>query len=59
MIMATLKVVGSGSSGNCYLLQTEKESLILELGCKWNEVLEMLDYKIGNVSGVLISHAHT
>lgn len=57
--MATLKVVGSGSKGNCYLLQTEKESLILELGCKWNEVLEMLDYKIGNVSGVLISHAHT
>lgn len=57
--MAILKVVGSGSSGNCYLLQTEKETLILELGCKWSEVLEMLDYKIENVLGVLISHAHS
>lgn len=57
--MATLKVVGSGSSGNCYLLQTEKERLILELGCKWNEVLEILDYKIEKVLGVLISHAHS
>lgn len=57
--MATLKVVGSGSKGNCYLLQTEKEILILELGCKWNEVLEMLGYKIEKVLGVLISHAHS
>lgn len=57
--MATLKVVGSGSKENCYLLQTEKESLILELGCKWNEVLEILDYKIEKVLGVLISHAHS
>lgn len=57
--MATLKVVGSGSSGNCYLLQTEKETLILELGCKWSEVLEMLDYKIEKVLGVLVSHAHS
>lgn len=57
--MCKLKVVGSSSKGNSYIIETSNGSLILELGCKWNEVLEMLDYKIGNVSGVLISHAHT
>ena len=57
--MAILKVVGSGSKGNCYLLQTEKETLILELGCKWNDVLRMLDYKIDNVGGCLVTHCQS
>lgn len=56
--MATLKVLGSGSSGNSYILQTKKENLILELGCKWNEVLGMLNYKIDNVCGCLVTHEH-
>lgn len=57
--MATLKVIGSGSQqGNCYLLQAEKETLILDLGCKWSEVLETLNHKIDNVVGVLVSHSH-
>ena len=57
--MAALKVIGSGSKGNCYLLQTEKETLILELGCKWNDVLRMLDYKIDNVGGCLVTHCQS
>lgn len=57
--MATLKVVGSSSKGNSYIIETSNKSLILELGCKWSEVLEMLDYKIGKVLGVLVSHAHS
>lgn len=56
--MATLKVIGSGSKGNCYLLQTKKESFILELGCRWREVLEALNYNIRGVQGVLVSHEH-
>jgi len=27
-----LKVLGSGSSGNCYLLENESEALMLECG---------------------------
>lgn len=57
MIMATLKVVGSGSKqGNTYLLETKEETLILDLGCKWNEILESLNYKIDKVAGCLVSH---
>lgn len=55
--MATLKVVGSGSKqGNTYLLETKEETLILDLGCKWNEILESLNYKIDKVAGCLVSH---
>lgn len=57
--MCKLKVVGSSSKGNSYIVETSNESLILELGCKWSEVLGMLDYKIGKVLGVLVSHAHS
>lgn len=58
--MPTLKVVGSGSKqGNTYLLETSNETLILDLGCKWSETKEMLNYKIDSISGVLISHAHS
>lgn len=57
--MCKLKVVGSSSKGNSYIIETSNESIILELGCKWSEVLEMLDYKIEKVLGVLVSHAHS
>lgn len=57
--MATLNVVGSGSKqGNTYILETEDETLILDLGCKWNDVLKSLNYKIDKVVGVVVSHAH-
>lgn len=57
--MPTLKVVGSGSQqGNTYLLETKDETLILDLGCKWSDILERLNYKIEKVVGVVISHAH-
>lgn len=55
--MATLKVVGSGShQGNTYILETSEETLILDLGCKWNDVLKSLNYKIDKVVGALCSH---
>lgn len=55
--MATLKVVGSGSQqGNTYILETEDETLILDLGCRWNDILERLNYKIDKVAGCLVSH---
>lgn len=57
--MPTLKVVGSGSQqGNTYLLETKDETLILDLGCKWNDILEMLNYKIDKAVGVLVTHSH-
>ncbi len=51
-----LKVLGSGSTGNCYLLETDKEVLIIELGVPIKEILKAID--IHKVVGALITHEH-
>lgn len=53
-----LKVLGSGSHGNCYILEGETSSLLLECGIRWKDILKGLNFKIDNVAGCLISHEH-
>lgn len=53
-----LKVLGSGSAGNCYLLQGEKETLIIECGLPYKTILKGLNFNLRNVVGCLISHEH-
>lgn len=53
-----LKCLGSGSSGNCYLLSTETETLILDCGIPIREIKKGLDWDISKVVGVLCTHAH-
>lgn len=42
--MTTLKCLGSGSSGNCYLLSTATETLILDCGIPIKEIKRGLVY---------------
>jgi phosphoribosyl 1,2-cyclic phosphodiesterase len=56
--MATLKVLGSSSKGNGYVLECDNEKLIIELGVKWNEIAKGVDYKIQNVKACLVTHKH-
>jgi len=53
-----LKVLGSSSSGNCYLLQTETDTLILECGVKYKEIQKALKFDFSMVCGCLITHEH-
>jgi phosphoribosyl 1,2-cyclic phosphodiesterase len=53
-----LKVLGSNSSGNCYILETEKEALIIEAGIRFLNVKEALNFNLRKVVGCLISHQH-
>lgn len=53
-----LKVLGSGSSGNCYLLQNEKETLMLECGLPYKTILKGLNFNLNNVVGCLVTHEH-
>ena len=53
-----LTVLGSGSSGNCYLIHNETECLILDAGIPSIDVQRALDYNIQNIVGVLVTHAH-
>lgn len=53
-----LKVLATGSSGNCYLLTTEHGTLIIDAGIPFLDIKRGLDYDLWSVSGVLISHSH-
>lgn len=53
-----LTVLGSSSSGNCYLLEGEKASLIIEAGIPFKKVMPIIDFKIHKIQGVLVSHSH-
>ena len=53
-----IKVLASGSSGNCYLLETSKETLILECGIKYKDILKGLEFDLSKVVGCLVSHEH-
>ena len=55
----TLKVIGSGSSGNCYTLTSNSgETLILDCGIPIKEIKKGLDWNIRGIRGMIISHAH-
>lgn len=53
-----LKVLNSGSSGNCYLLEDENEVLILEAGVDISLIRKSLGSKLKSVIGCLVSHEH-
>lgn len=53
-----LKVVGSGSKGNCYIVHNDEEALIIECGVRMKDIKEALDFKLGKVVGCLVTHSH-
>lgn len=55
-----LKCLGSGSSGNCYILQADSgEKLIIECGLPFREIKRGLSYDLRGVVGCLVSHRHS
>lgn len=53
-----LKVIGTGSSGNCYLLQQDGYSLLLEAGLRWPEILSALPNGLRGICACLVTHEH-
>ena len=53
-----LTVLGSSSKGNCYILENDKEALIIEAGIHTKEVKKALNFDISKVKGVFCSHSH-
>lgn len=54
----TLTTLGSGSSGNGYVLQTEHEALVIECGMPRQDCLAALGYSTAKVQGCLVTHEH-
>jgi phosphoribosyl 1,2-cyclic phosphodiesterase len=53
-----LRVIGSGSSGNCYILENEDEALIIDAGVRFLEVKKALRFQVRKIVGVIITHKH-
>lgn len=54
----TLKCIGSGSSGNCYILTCNNEKLILDCGLPIKVIKQGLDFDLQGIQGVLVTHCH-
>ncbi|MFQ9515361.1 MAG: MBL fold metallo-hydrolase [Eubacterium sp.] len=54
-----LKCIGSGSSGNSYaLVDNDNKILLLDLGMTVREIKRAIDYRISDVVGAVVTHAH-
>lgn len=54
-----LKVLGSSSSGNCYILESDTEALIIEAGVHFMEVKKALDFNVRKITAVITTHIHS
>jgi Cft2 family RNA processing exonuclease len=54
-----LRCLGSSSKGNCYILESHNEALILECGVKLSDVKKVFGYELTKVKGLLVTHGHS
>ena len=55
----TLKVVSTGSAGNCYILTGDDgRSIVIEAGVPYKKILKALDFNLKDVQCVCVSHEH-
>lgn len=53
-----IKVLGSNSKGNSYLIQGVKSKILIECGLKYDELVEGCDYLLHEIDACIISHEH-
>ena len=56
--MDRIITIGSGSSGNCYIIECQGKKIIIDLGIKFSCVLEVLNHDVSNVSCAVVDHVH-
>lgn len=53
-----LKVISTGSKGNCYILEGENSALVIDCGVPFRDIKRAVDFNTNKIAGVLISHSH-
>ena len=53
-----IKIIASGSSGNCYQIRDQDKTLMIECGIPFQKIREGFEFKLSEVSGCIISHCH-
>ncbi len=56
--MMDLKIIGSSSLGNSYLLENDNEALMIECGVNFQRVKETLNFNTSKVVGCIMTHEH-
>ena len=56
--MIDIKVFGSGSSGNGYLIDDGRSQILIECGVKFELVKRRMKFDLSRVAGMCISHEH-
>jgi phosphoribosyl 1,2-cyclic phosphodiesterase len=57
--MTEIEIIGSSSQANGYLLKSADQILVLELGCKFMEYVEILGSDFNKVVGSCATHRHS
>lgn len=53
-----LRILGSNSSGNCYILENGESALIIECGVSVGLIKKALGYNLAKVAGCIVTHSH-
>ena len=53
-----LRIIGTGSKGNAYVLENEHEALLIEAGVNIKEIKQALDFDYSKVVGCIVTHRH-
>ncbi len=53
-----IKILASGSTGNCYRISDGKTSLLLDAGIPFKKIQVECRFKISDIQGCLITHTH-
>lgn len=57
--MTEIEIIGSSSQANGYLLKSADQILVLELGCKFMDYVEILGSDFDKVAGSCATHRHS
>ncbi len=56
--MIDIRVLASGSTGNCYFVTDGSTSLLLECGISFKEIRRGLNFRTSEIAACLVSHEH-
>lgn len=56
--MIDVKTIGSGSSGNCYLVNINNTKILLECGLTFKKIQKDLGYRVSELDACLVTHEH-
>lgn len=54
-----IKVIGTGSRGNSYLVHEGGYTVVLDAGCKFNSVSAANNHNVADISACFVTHKHT